>query len=289
VPIAVAPNEYGIPRVSPDGTKVALTVFSGNKSDIWTLDLVSRNMSRLTFNDESRWPLWSRDGKRIAFVSYANKSKLELYWKAADGTGKDELLLSLPSSAIYPWSWSDNGKTLVLATNMGEGLDIRALSMEGDHKVRMLLMEKYHETQPKISPDGKWMAYVSNESGNLEVYVRPFPEVDKGKWQVSTSGGAGPLWSPDGRELFYFSGDAFIAVPVKTEPAFSFETAKILFQGKYFNDGPIKAWDISPDGKRFLMIKDVTPTAKPAVPEAPRKITVVVNWTEELKQRVPAK
>ena len=289
VPIAVAPNEYGIPRVSPDGTKVALTVFSGSKSDVWTLDLVSRNMSRLTFNDESRWPLWSRDGKRIAFVSYANKPKLELYWKAADGTGKDELLLSLPSTTIYPWSWSGDGKTLVIMVNRGEGLDIGELSMEGDHKVRMLLTEKYHETQAKISPDGKWMAYVSNESGKLEVYVRPFPEVDKGKWQVSTSGGAGPLWSRDGRELFYFSGDTFIAVPVKTEPAFSFETAKILFQGKYSNDGPMKAWDVSPDGKRFLMIKDVTPTGKPAALEAPRKINVVVNWFEELKQRVPTK
>ena len=105
--------------------------------------------------------------------------------------------------------------------------------MEGDHKWKLLLRERYNEFQPQISPDGRWMAYTSDESGKYEVYVRPFPEVDKGRWQVSTSGGDSPLWSPDGRELFYRNGDAVMAVSVKTDPTFSLETPKTLFRGTY--------------------------------------------------------
>jgi serine/threonine-protein kinase len=129
------------------------------------------------------------------------------------------------------------------------------------------------------------MAYTSNESGRAEVYVRPFPEVNKDKWQVSTSGGNSPLWSRDGRELFYRSGDSAIAVAVQTEPTFKCGKPVPLFRGTYV----FMYWDISPDGKRFLMMKETAATAKPAAPETPRKINIVLNWLEELKQRVPVK
>ena len=112
-------------------------------------------------------------------------------------------------------------------------MDIGMLSMEGDHARKPLLQEKYSETEPQISPDGRWMAYASNESGKSEVYVRPFPDVNKGKWQVSTSGGNSPLWSPDGRELFYRSGDAAMAVRVETEPTFKPGKPTVLFRGTY--------------------------------------------------------
>jgi len=126
------------------------------------------------------------------------------------------------------------------------------------------------------------MAYVSNESGKPEVYVRPFPEVNKGKWQVSANGGTGPLWAPNGRELFYRKDDFVMAVALETEPTFNPGKTEPLFQGKYAS-----SWDINPDGKRFLMMKEVESTS----PEAggPRRINVVVNWFEELKQRVPVK
>ena len=163
--------------------------------------------------------------------------------------------------------------------------------MEGDHKWRPLLQAKYNEAQPQISPDGRWMAYTSDESGQYEVYVRPFPEVEKGRWQVSTSGGDNPLWSRDGRELLYRSGDAVMAVSVKTEPAFSLETPKILFRGTYVSSNlsssyDLVTWDISPDGKRFLMMKPMQSTDKAPEAEVPRRINIVLNWFEELKQKV---
>jgi eukaryotic-like serine/threonine-protein kinase len=293
-PLAAAPSDtYRAFRISPDGTRVALTVNTGSKSDIWIWDLVREARTRLTFNEGSEYPLWTLDGKRIVFsLSRGGMVLGDVYWKAADGTGEEEKLGTVPNRSLYPWSWSSDGKTLVLMdqTLRGEaagsylGSHIGALSIEGDRKWKPLLQEKLYEAHPQISPNGRWMAYVSNESGKGEVYVRPFPEVGKGKWQVSTGGGADPLWSPDGRELFYRTLDSVFAVDVQTEPTFKNGKPKPLFQGAYFVDAG-HTWDLGPDGKRFLMMKVSEPT--PA--EAPRKINIVVNWTEELKQRVPIK
>jgi serine/threonine-protein kinase len=292
VPIAAAPNSYDAPRISPDGTRVALDVGTDNKSDIWILDLLRETMTRLTFNESSECPIWTPDGKRIAFGS-GPLPKTEVYWKAADGTGADERLSSEEQIYQEPMSWSRDGKTLLitmlsLKTNSFR-TNIDALPMEGSHNLKPLLQDNFNETYPKISPDGRWVAYVSDESGKGEIYVRPFPEVNKGKWQVSTSGGDIPLWSPDGRELFYLSYDSVMAVSVETRPTLSFGTPKTLFRLTYIagNTYPGMPWDISPDGKRFLMIKEVGPTGKPA--EAPRKINIVLNWIDELKQRVPGK
>jgi hypothetical protein len=132
------------------------------------------------------------------------------------------------------------------------------------------------------------MAYLSGESGHTEIYVRPFPDVNKGKWQISNGGGESPLWSPDGREMFYLNGDTVMAVSVETEPTFKPGKSRVLFKGAFIAGyGESPSWDISPDGKRFLMIKP--PQSPASTGEAPRKINIVVNWTEELKQRVPVK
>ena len=161
--------------------------------------------------------------------------------------------------------------------------------MEGDRKWKPLLQEKYNEFQPQISANGRWMAYASNETGKNEIYVRPFPDVDGGRWQISTSGGENALWSPDSRELFYRNGDAVMVASVKTDSGFSHETPEILFRGTYsFQSSPIgTTWDISPDGKRFLMIKDPESAAEGS--GGPRRINIILNWFEELKQRVPVK
>jgi len=165
--------------------------------------------------------------------------------------------------------------------------------MEGDHAQKALLQQASVERSPKISPDGRWMAYTSNESGREEIYVRPFPEVNKGRWQISTSGGGGPLWSPDGRELFYLNGDAVMSVSVKTEPSFDIvgTPQQVLFRGTFVGPdlGEGTPWALSPDGKRFLMMKTVPQTDKAPAAEAPRRINIVLNWFEELKQRVPVK
>ena len=190
-----------------------------------------------------------------------------------------------------PWSWSGDGKTLmVLETDIGSKWDIGMFSMDGDRSIKPLLREEATEINPRISPDGKYVAYSSNESGRMEVYIRPFPDVDKGKWQASTSSGNSPLWSPDGRELFYLSDDnTVMAVAVETKPALRLGTPKMLFRSTYMGLTMESAtpWDIHPDGKRFLMIK--LPGATTSGGGGPHKINVVLNWTEELKQRVPVK
>ena len=137
------------------------------------------------------------------------------------------------------------------------------------------------------------MAYTSNESGQNQVYVRPFPEVEGGRWQVSTTGGDSPLWSPEGREIFFRNGDAVMGASLRTDPTFSVETPKMLFRGTYissvlaFGSWDFSTWDMSPDGRRFLMMKELG-AATPAE-RGPRKINVVLNWFEELKLRVPVK
>jgi serine/threonine protein kinase len=295
-PLAAPPNSYSFPRISPDGTRAALTVGTGGKRDVWIWDLVHKTLTRLTFDDAyDASPLWTPDGKRIAYESNRG-ADYKIYWKAADGTGKVEPLGSMPNGALMPASWSSDGKTLVqmeVTVTGNLNFDVGELSMESDHARRLLLHEKYNEAQPRISPNGRWMAYTSDESGQNQIYVRPFPEVESGRWQVSTSGGNSSLWSHDGRELFYRSADAVVAVSVKTEPTFSLETPKILFRGMYvsadFNAGVLELspWDVSPDGKRFLMMKETGST--PSASGGPRKINIVLNWLEELKQRVPVK
>jgi serine/threonine protein kinase len=286
-PLTTLPaNEYYYPRISPDGKRAALSVGPNETQDVWVWDFGLKTLTRLTFDkSEDGFPVWTPDGKRIAFHTHQKDARGSIYWKAADGTGEDEAVGSYPGVEIFPCSWSGDAKILlVTAGYAGTAIDIGAQSVEGDKKYRPLLKEAYVEAQPHISRDGRWLTYASDESGQTQVYVRPFPELNKGRWQVSTNGGESPLWSPDEQELFYRNGDAVMVVPVKTEPVFSREAAKILFRGTYDSSWPFDAWDIHPDGKRFLMIK--RPPAQSTATGPPR-INIVLNWLEELKQRVP--
>jgi serine/threonine-protein kinase len=287
------PGQWVDIAMSYDGTKVALAYGVDGNSDIQIWDIAREIMSRLTFNAAEEYtPLWTPDSRRIVFTSERD-GKWGIYWKAADGTGETELLASVPEDEVWPWSGSEDGKTLLLTqlVQSSRQADIEILSMEGDRARKALLNTEYAEAGPQISPDGRWMAYTSNESGQPQIYVRTFPEVNEGKWQVSQGGGHSPLWSPDGRELFYRNDDATIAVSVETEPTFGPGKAKILFQEEYYSNPlagvPTTAWDISTDGKRFIMAKEPQFTDSESADEAPRKINVIVNWFEELKERVP--
>jgi serine/threonine protein kinase/Tol biopolymer transport system component len=288
-PLSAVPGDYRTPRISPDGKKLALTISAGGKGDIWIWDIVRETMTRSTFNGDSDASLWTPDGRRIVYRSTRDGTLANIYWKAADGTGAEERLRSTFNSWNMPWSWSRNGTEIVLVESdlsKRSNQNIGMLSMQGSHEWRPLLNQEYEEGQPKISPDGKWLAYASNESGRYDIYVRPFPEVDKGKWPVSQDGGNSPLWRPDGRALFYRSGEAVMAVSVETEQLFKAGKPEMLFRNQYvqWNSNDNQPWDIHPDGKRFLMMKPSdssgeSPTA------APQKISVVVNWFEELKRR----
>jgi len=301
-PIPAPPNIYVYPDISPDGTRLAITIFpDGISGDIWIWDFIRKSLTRLTFDKGSGEPIWTPDSKRIAF-STTRDGQQGTYWKAADGTGTEEKLCSEPNRIIFPFSFSSDGKNLVVSVIEGQATltnpkwDIGILSMEGERALKPLLHDKPVETQAQVSPDGRWLAYASDESTGealkTEVYVRPFPEVDRGKWQASTNGGGCPRWSPDGRELYYLSRDnAVMAVAVQSNPAFSLGTPQKLFQSSYVgvSAGEGTPWDISADGKRFLMIKEPLATSQADAAGAPRKINVVLNWFEELKQRVPAK
>ena len=136
-----------------------------------------------------------------------------------------------------------------------------------------------------MSPDGRWLAYQSNESGRDEIYVRPFPNIDSGRWQVSTGGGTRPAWGPNGRELFYLAADGkLMAVPVQSGATYSAGTPQVVVNTAYLNPQLGRTYDVSPDGKRFLMIKDAS-----TQPASPRQLVVVLNWFEELKRLVPKK
>jgi Tol biopolymer transport system component len=292
-PLPAPINTYFHPRVSPDGTRVAVGVYHqavGVDTYIW--NLVRKTLTRLTFDSaEEDFPLWTADGKKIIFYSEREGNR-GIYLKSADGTGKEELIKPLESSYSFPGALSRDGKALLIQMeNSIDVFSIVALPMEKDGKEKPLLQGKYRYIQPRISPDGRWLAYTSNEFGRNEIFVRPYPEVDSGMWQISSGGGDSALWSPDSRELFYRNGEEVMAVPVMTDRAFNFESPKILFRGTYIQASfilgtlELSPWDIHPDGKRFLMIK----AAGTSSAEGPRRIRVVVNWFEELKQHFPAK
>ncbi len=291
--LSAPPKDYLFFRISPDEKQVTLQAMADQYYNIWIWDDVGKSLTRLTLDESSSSliPLWTLDGKRIVYA--LNRENTfgpgDIYSRAADGTGGIERLASVPGRGLFPWSWSKDEKLLALweFTLSPMQSDIGLLSMAGDHVRKPLLQGKYWEKDPRISHDGRWMAYASNESGKYEVYVRPFPEVNTGQWKVSTDGGNSPLWSPDDRVLFYRSGEAAMAVAVQTKPIFKkLGVPTVLFRGKFpgrrgVDSTDIAYWDISPKGKRFLMLKDVA--------ESLRKINVVMNWFEELKRQVPKK
>ncbi len=282
-PLAVRPGRYQSPQLSPNGQRLAIQVNDPGNNDVWIHDLVRGTSSRLTFDpapDSS--PLWTPDGQRVVFRLDRNGSVGDLFWKAADGTGQVERLTKSPNPQI-PHSFSPDGKHLLFSGPNPETLwDMGVVSMEGEPAWEPLLQTDFSEAHPKISPDGRWMVYDSDESGRTEVYVRPFPNVEDGKWQISNGGGTVPVWGPKDQELFYLKGDAMMVVRYETEPTFSVGNPKVLFTGRYITD-PGQQYDISPDGQKFLMMK----AAEQTEASAPHELIIILNWFEELKRLVP--
>jgi len=285
--LTLPPRAYNGVRISPDGTKLALDV-RDEELDIWTWDLTRETFARLTFeSNEDEQPVWSPDGQRIAFSSSRESnsgSDTSLFWRMADGTGAVERLAE-GSGQVFPTSFSPDATAIIVyggSAGGGSGDDnIAIYRLDGDASVTPLLETTFQETYPAISPDGDWLAYVSNESGSEEIYVRPFPDVDAGRWQVSTGGGTQALWARNGQELFFRSGDAVMAVPVQTEPSFVVGNPEVVFEGNYLMAQGGPNYDVSLNGERFLMIKPLENAS-----EAP-EIIVVQNWFEELERLSP--
>jgi serine/threonine-protein kinase len=205
-----------------------------------------------------------------------------LFWQAADGTGPVERLTE-SANEQNPTSFSPAGTPLVFyEVASTTARDIAVLSLEGERRATPLVQTPFEERDAVVSPNGHWVAYGSNESGQFEVYVRPFPEVDGGRWQVSTGGGMWPLWARSGRELFYLVlPGRMMAVPIQSGPTFAAGNPQVVFEGRYFTGGG-RSYDVSPDGRRFLMIKDASATSDTSTPP---QLIIVQNWQSGLAAR----
>ncbi len=235
-PLAAPPRAYRQPRLSPDGTRIAVSI-QDQEQDTWMWDLPRATLTRLTSAPGVDWfPLWTPDGRRIVFSS-GEGSSIGLFWMPADGTGKPERLTS--GGFNYATGLSPDGTHVVFSqiTQTARG-DVLTVSLEGDHRVQPLLQTPFDEQEGTISPDGCWIAYESDNSGRSEIYVRPFPAIAGGQWQVSTAGGRRPLWARDGQELFYVATagptSMLMRVPIGARStAWSAGTPVVLFQGRY--------------------------------------------------------
>jgi serine/threonine-protein kinase len=287
-PIGAPPRPYFYPRLSPDGTQIALDITDENR-DIWVWDLARRTLTRLTSDlAADRAPVWTSDGRRIIFSSDRDGVS-NLYWQPANGTTDAERLTKSPNthnaSAVTP-----DGTRVVLHEATASDISLMILAFAGSRQLQPLVQNSFVNENAAISPDGRWLAYESNASGQDEIYVRPFPDVAGGQWQISTAGGEQALWARNGRELFYREPEgAVMAVPVDAGGAFNTSPPKRLIDGGYYSGtaGPRSAWrtyDVSPDGRRFLMIKNPEQSQQTADTQ---RIVIVQNWFEELKRRVP--
>jgi eukaryotic-like serine/threonine-protein kinase len=276
--VPAPPHNYVLPRISPDGKRVAAGIEEAD-SQIWLYDLGRDTLTRLTFEGNANIdPLWTPDGKRIVFKG----NQQRLFWQPADGSGPaEELTKSALSPNNIPGSFSPDGQVLVFVEgNPDSAQDVYTLLLK-DGKPQPFVRTPSNETSPRFSPDGHFIAYTSNESGRYEIYVRPYPGPG-GKWQISTEGGTEPVWNPKGRELFYRFGNKMMAVDVTIQPTFSAGKPKMLFEGPYVpTPRSFQDYDVSPDGQRFLMLKASEQS------QGPVQINVVLNWFEELKQKVP--
>jgi serine/threonine-protein kinase len=279
-PTGASGGMYFQPRLSPDGRRVAVTVSGEDQDDVWLYDLVRGTWSRFTSEGNSAFPLWTLDGRRLTYVS-DKAGPDNMYWKPLDGSGPEERLVA-SERPNYPFSWSPDGSLTYVLVDQVTLQNIRVFR-PGDRGMSTPFLETpFGEGAPLFSPDGRWVAYVSNETGRNEIHIRPFPGPGE-KVTVSTEGGNEPLWSPSGRELFYRSGDAMMAVDVSTSPTLEVGKPRRIFEKRY--EPTLALWpnyDVSPDGRRFLMVKTIEEE------EAPPQINVVLNWHEELKRLVPS-
>jgi serine/threonine-protein kinase len=292
------PRPYRTPQLSPDGRRVAVQIL-GATVGIWVYDISRATLTRLTTPDSnSQVAVWAPDGKHIAFRG-TRAGFRNVYWITTDGEGT-ERRLTTGEYIQTPSSWSRDGKWLAFteAGTPATGRDIWVLPLEGEalkagpeaRKPRVFLNTTANEDNGVFSPDGHWLAYESNESGQFEVYVRPFPP-GPGKLQISAQGGLEPVWSRNGRELFYRSGDRMMAVEISSQrdsngafpSGISAGSPRLLFEGHYQFSGLVTSdYDVSKDG-RFLMVQPGGPDQNPT------QIRVVLNWFTELQQRVPVK
>ena len=271
------------PRVSPDGRRLAATLGPSNEGNIWVFDIAGAGQPlKLTFDAHNTHPTWMPDGTRLVFDSSRDAAQRNLYWLPADGSVLEPERVVTSNSDKGPQSWSPDGQWLMFRDNSAQtGLDLWIVSLRGDKKPRPWLQTSFAEAESSFSPDGRWVAYVSDQPGQAEVWVRPFPGPGS-PTRVSPNGGHDPVWSRNGSELYYQEDQKLMTAEVaSTQPDLRFRTPRILFEGGFIPWEPNtpRTYDVAPDG-RFLMIEQ-TPSY------LTQRFAVVLNWFEELRRRVP--
>jgi serine/threonine-protein kinase len=269
------PERYGTFQLSPDDKRLAVQIVQGLKSNVWIYELDRETRARLTFNGYNSQPIWSPDGERITFSS-SRRGKREIYEKAADFTGA-AACLAAAEYPIIPYTWSPDGRTLVFSGHVPTG-DLFYLSAEKSSEFNSLTTTDFNEWGAAFSPDGKFVAYVSDEQGRYDVYVETVPKSDR-RWRISPEGGEEPVWSRSSNELFYRNGREWMSVRYAADPAFSAELPETVFDGDYVNV-PGRSYDVSRDGRRFLLIQDIEERLDHT------SINVITNWCDELEDRM---
>jgi serine/threonine-protein kinase len=292
-PMRAAPGHYRNLKFSPDGTRLAMQVFDGKTSDVWVYEWGRDTMSRLTFDALGLTvPVWSPAGDGIAYSSLKGSEPGHIYWQRADGTGAP---VSLTESRNFqtPDSWHPSGTPLAFhELSPQTGFDVMILPIEGGDasglkadRATAFLNSRFNELQAAFSPNGQWLAYVSDESGKFEVYVRPFPGPG-GKWQISTGGGFYPTWSRNGRELFYETPDQrLMGVSYAERPgSFLADAPRPGFPVRVPTQQGIRGFDLHPDGRRFAVLQDVEE------PGAGREqVVLLLSFFDELRRLAPAR
>jgi hypothetical protein len=268
--LAIPAGSFRHPRLSPDGTRLALN----RNSDLWILDLRTSAWSRLTTNDDITEPQWSPDGRRLAHTVFDSASGYNLpALRNADGGGDLRVIRSLAGDAWIS-DWSPDGRRLAVYGGK-VGMNVAVVDLDSAETVHPVTRTAAVSRNARFSPDGRWLAYQSNETGRMQVYVVSYPALGQ-KQAVSTEGGTEPAWRPRGGELYFRSGARMMAVSIRTTPALEIGTPRELFQGPFLHDlfGD-RSFDVMPDGEHFLMFE--------ANPAAAPELRVIRNWVAELK------
>jgi len=273
--------------LSPDGTRLAFSMMGDVTEDVWIKELPRGALTRLTVSEYAERPRWTQDG-RITYVSPNRLGPGALYARSGDGTGSAELLLS-HEKAIAEGVLSRTGDWLIARVGMGFGgpnfgMDVIGIGPGVDSESIPLIVTEFDESSVMLSPDGRWLTYVSDETGRNEIYVRPFPGVDAGKWGVSVGGGGMPLWSRDGGRIFYVNAAReMVEARISTTPSFAVRDRESLFaigrDLRIGQSGNYTLYDITPDDERFVMLRREERETE--------ELILVLNWFEELKERVP--